>query len=403
MSLEKVLIIDDDKEVGAFVQETLSRLHLDVTVAKDGTQGLRFLQETPFDLVITDMKMPRLTGIDVIKKIKEIAPQTLVLVVTAYGSIENAVEAMQLGAFHYLVKPFSPDMLEVIIGKAKEHLSLVQENQFLKSSPYTVIGESPLLKKILTDMQKIAQSNASVFISGESGVGKEVIAQAIHYSSPRASKPFIQVNCAAVAETLIESEFFGHEKGSFTGATSRRLGRFELAHQGSLLLDEISEIPLPIQAKLLRVIQEHQFERVGGTKPIHTDARLISTSNRNMQELIQQKIMREDLFYRLNVIPIYIPPLRERREDILPLSRHFLQKFCQENHRKPKTLSKQAEQKLLSYPWPGNVRELANLIERAVVTMDETPILSPDHLYLESLAPPIPLKEIEKTLKSYEG
>lgn len=391
MSIEKILIVDDEMIVRNFLAETLRRKNIEVITAENGKKALSLIKETPFDMVITDMKMPDLTGIEVLKKCKEISPNTIVVVITAFGSIENAVEAMRLGAFSYLIKPFSPDTIEAIIEKAKEHLSLVQENQYLRQqvstgdSPlqFKIIGESPAMKQIMHDVMRVSQSNASVFINGESGTGKEVIAQAIHSFSPRASHPFIKVNCAAIPETLIESEFFGHEKGAFTGANFKRLGRFELAHKGTLLLDEITEIPLAVQAKLLRAIQEQEFERVGGSKPIKVDVRLISTSNRDIKEAIAHKILREDLYYRLNVVPIYLPPLRDRRDDILPLSHYFLEKMCVDNHKSPKTFSAEAIKKLYAYPWPGNVRELANIIERAVVMTAHSEI-TPEHLYLEN-------------------
>ncbi len=394
MAIEKILIVDDEMIVRNFLAETLRRKNLEVFTAENGQKALSLLKELVFDMVITDMKMPDMSGMDVLRKVKEVSPNTIVVVITAFGSIENAVEAMRLGAFHYLIKPFSPDTIEAIIEKAREHLSLVEENQYLRHQVSTggsrsipkIICESPAMKKILGDVQRIAKSNASVFINGESGTGKEVVAQAIHYHSLRTNRPFIKVNCAAVPETLIESEFFGHEKGAFTGANFKRLGRFELAHGGTLLLDEITEIPLPLQAKLLRVIQEHEFERVGGNKPVKVDVRLISTSNRNIKDAIAKKILREDLYYRLNVVPIYLPPLRERREDIIPLVEYFVEKMCVDNHKEIKKLTPAAKKKLLAYHWPGNVRELANIIERAVV-MDLSSSIAPEHLYLEGTIP----------------
>lgn len=394
MAIEKILIVDDEMLVRNFLAETLKRKGLDIVTAENGQKAVSILKESSFDMVITDMKMPDLTGIDVLRKVKELVPNTLVVVITAHGSIENAVEAMRLGAFNYLLKPFSPDTIETIIEKAKEHLCLVEENQYLRQQISTgggrnlncVIGESPSMKEILADVERVAKSNASVFITGESGTGKEVIAQAIHAKSLRCNKPFIKVNCAAVPETLIESEFFGHEKGAFTGANSRRLGRFELAHGGTLLLDEVTEIPQGLQAKLLRVIQEQEFERVGGTKLVKVDVRLISTSNRPIKDAISQKILREDLYYRLNVVPIYLPPLRERQEDIIPLAEYFLQKMCQENHKEAKKLNQGAKRKLLDYHWPGNTRELANIIERAVV-MDSSATIASQHLYIDRQAP----------------
>lgn len=391
MTIEKILIVDDETIVRNFLAETLRRKHFDITTAENGQKAIAILKDTVFDMVITDMKMPDLTGIDLLKKIKELSPSTIVVVITGFGSIENAVEAMRHGAFNYLIKPFSPDTIEALIEKAQEHTSLLAENSYLRQqissgnsrSPTKVIAESEAMKQILADVAQVAKSNASVFIQGESGTGKEVIAQTIHQNSPRANRTFIKVNCAAIPETLIESEFFGHEKGAFTGANARRLGRFELANGGTLLLDEITEIPITVQAKLLRAIQEQEFERVGGTKPVKVDVRLISTSNRDIKEAIAQKVLREDLYYRLNVVPIFLPPLRERAEDIIPLAEYFLQKISQENHRKCKTLSVEAAKKLLAYNWPGNTRELANIMERAVV-MDSGNEVTTSHIFINS-------------------
>lgn len=390
MTTEKVLIVDDEMLVRTFLAETLKRRGMEVAVAENGRIALNLLKEHHFDFVITDMKMPDLTGFDILKKTKESSPNTVVIVITAFGTVENAVEAMRLGAFNYLIKPFSPDTIEAMLDKAKEHMSLIEENQYLRQqvvsgearSERIVIGESKAIKQIMADVERISKSHASVFIHGESGTGKEVIAHAIHFNSMRSGKPFIKVNCAAVPETLIESEFFGHEKGAFTGANQRRIGRFELANNGTLLLDEVTEIPISLQAKLLRAIQEQEFERVGGNKPIKVDVRLISTSNRNMKEAIAQKTLREDLYYRLNVVPIYLPPLRDRKEDIVPLAEFFLQKMCRDNHKELKKLSNEAKRKLGDYHWPGNVRELANIIEHAVV-MDNGQIIGPEHIYLE--------------------
>lgn len=394
MKIERVLVVDDDPLTRDFITECLEMRELTVYTASCGKDALAILKEQSIDLLVTDMHMPHMSGLELIEKMRKVSPATLAIVITAYGSIDNAVDAMRLGAFNYILKPFTADTVSAFLEKADEHFSLVQENIYLKESLYpnsskeerALIGESAVMKEIIATCKKVAESNASVFIHGESGTGKEVIAQLIHSFSPRADNPFIKVNCAAIAETLIESEFFGHEKGAFTGANAKRAGRFELASGGTLLLDEISEIPPGLQAKLLRVTQEMEFERVGGTKPIKVDVRLISTSNREVRELLEQKIMREDLFYRLNVIPIYLPPLRERREDIIPLAKHFLKLYCAENHKAQKTLSKEAGQKLLSYDWPGNIRELGNIIERAVVTMeDEEKTVKPENIYLDTL------------------
>ncbi|MFC2049269.1 sigma-54-dependent transcriptional regulator [Chlamydiota bacterium] len=388
MRIEKILIVDDEELMRRFLAEALLRKNYEVDTAGSGKEALAILRKQNYDLIITDMKMPDLSGLELLRKAKESAPQTLVIVMTAYGTIETAVEAMRLGAFNYLLKPFTPDAIETLIEKASEHLALVQENIYLREEvsskriPTKLVAESPLMKKVLAEAIQIARSQASVLIHGESGTGKEVIAAAIHAHSLRAQNSYIRVNCAAIPDALIESEFFGHEKGAFTGANNKRMGRFELADKGTLLLDEVTEIPIGLQPKLLRVIQEQEFERVGGSKPLAVDVRLISTSNRNLKEAIKEKVLREDLYYRLNVVPLHLPPLRERREDILPLALYFLEKFCAENRRPQKTLSKGAEKKLLSHPWPGNIRELANAIERVVV-IDGAATIAPEQLSLD--------------------
>lgn len=400
--IEKVLVADDEPLMLRFVTDCLKRLGKEVVAAENGAMAIQYLEAEGFDLVITDMKMPVKSGIDVLKSAKQLSPSPLVILATAHGTIESAVEAMKLGAFHYLIKPFSPEALEGILEKAEEHLRLVKENRFYKESakkPH-LVAHSPAMKRILTDLEKIAKSNASVFITGESGTGKEVIAGAIHELSSRAQHPFIKVNCAAIPETLLESEFFGHERGAFTGAHLRKTGRFELADKGTLLLDEVTEIPLVLQPKLLRAIQEQEFERVGGTRSLKVNLRFLATSNRNMQEAIETKIFREDLFYRLNVVPIQLPPLRERREDILSLAQHFLEKYCAENHKPLKSLTEAAVKKLIDYPWPGNVRELANIIERTVV-LDFDAAIDAQHLYLDSSVVSSP-KECKKGVTLHE-
>ncbi|HRD55315.1 MAG TPA: sigma-54 dependent transcriptional regulator [Parachlamydiaceae bacterium] len=389
MAIEKVLIADDEELMRRFLKETLERKQLEVTVAENGKAALLELKNKHFDLVITDMKLGDITGLEVLKKTKEVSPETIIIVITAFGTIENAVEAMKLGAFTYLIKPFCKDTIEAAVEKAREHLTLISENQFLreqiskggKESKSRFVFESPAMKAIFAQITQVAKSNASVFISGESGTGKEVVAQAIHDQSLRHNNPYIKVNCAAIPETLMESEFFGHEKGAFTGASAKRLGRFELGNSGTLFLDEVTEIPISLQAKLLRAIQEKEFERVGGTKPVKVDVRLISTTNRNIQEAIKNKVIREDLYYRLNVVPIHIPPLKERKEDILTLANYFLERTSLENKFPKKTLSKDAEKKLLGYSFPGNVRELGNIIERAAV-MNSAQEISAENLYL---------------------
>jgi len=413
MAIEKILIVDDELLIRNFLTETLRRKGYETRVADGGKAAFAALRKEHFDLVITDMKMPDTTGIDVLRRVKELSPETVVVIITAFGTIENAVEAMRLGAFNYLIKPFTPDTIEAVIAKASEHRSLVEENSYLRQAIATapgsrsiqrVVAEGKTMKKIMRDVAQIAKSNAAVFITGESGTGKEVIAHAIHHSSPRAGRSYIRVNCAAVPDALVESEFFGHEKGAFTGAQTKRIGRFELAHTGSLLLDEITEIPMGMQSKLLRAIQEQEFERVGGSKSVSVDVRLISTSNRNLKESIRRKEFREDLYYRLNVIPIHLPPLRDRTEEILPLADYFLERMCQENHKPLLQLSSEAKKQLQEYPWPGNIRELANVIERAVV-MESSKTIGPDSLFLDAPAKApgdlpvgISLQELERRL-----
>jgi len=386
--IEKVLIADDEPLMLRFVAETLRRQGKEIVAVENGALAIQKLSQEPFDLVISDMKMPHKTGLDVLEAVKSLYPHCPVILATAYGSIESAVEAMKRGAFNYLIKPFSLEALESAIEKVEEHVRLRCENRFLREEsahakcPH-LIAESAPMKRILQDLGKIAKAQASVFITGESGTGKEVIAGVIHQLSSRAAAPFVKVNCAAIPETLVESEFFGHERGAFTGALIRKTGRFELADKGTLLLDEVTEIPLSLQSKLLRAIQEQEFERVGGMRSIQVSIRFLATSNRNMQEAIETKVFREDLFYRLNVVPIHIPPLRERHEDILPLAHYFLDRFCRENHKTLKTFTERATQKLLKYRWPGNVRELGNIIERTVV-LDFDEAIDAEHLYLDA-------------------
>lgn len=404
--IEKILVADDDPTMLRFTLETLRRRGFEVTSAKDGVEAVRILESEPFDLLLSDVLMPGKNGLEVMRTAKKLHPACLTILMTANGSIEAAVEAMRLGAFNYLLKPFSPEALETALQKVEEHQRLVKENSFLKEEKnFRFVAESPLMKRIVQDLEKIARSNASVFITGESGTGKEVLAAEIHRLSHRSAAPFIKVNCAAIPETLVESEFFGHERGAFTGAIARKTGRFELADKGTLFLDEVTEIPIVLQPKLLRAIQEQEFERVGATKTLKVNIRFLAASNRNVQEAIETKMLREDLYYRLNVMPIHIPPLRARAEDILPLARHFLEKACRENHKPLKTFSDRAAQKLLNYSWPGNVRELANIIERTVV-LDFDPLIDAEHLYLDTEKRPlekgmpvgITLHELEKRL-----
>lgn len=382
--ISKVLVVDDEPLMRSFLAESLRQMGYEVEMAAEGKSALDILRKSDIELVISDMKMPKMSGLELVKEAKKLNSHLIFIVMTAFGTIENAVTAMQEGAFHYLLKPFTIDALEALIEKAKIHLALLQENTYLKrevkekNSKHPFIAESKQMKALAKEAQKIATSNASVFIHGESGTGKEVMASYIHANSLRNLSPYICVNCAAIAETLLESEFFGHEKGAFTGANQKRQGRFELAHTGTLLLDEVTEIPPSLQPKLLRVLQERLFERVGGNQSLSVDVRIISTSNRKLDEAIAEKSFREDLYYRLNVIPLYLPPLRERKEDIIPLAIHYLNHFCKENKQKPKELSAASKEALTEYFWPGNIRQLANMIERICVLHPEVSKIPPE-------------------------
>lgn len=373
MAIEKILVAEDEPLILRFLEETLKRQY-QVELAKDGAEAIALLKKNFFDFVLTDMKMPKASGLQVVLEAKKRNPKCCVVVMTAFATVDEAVHAMQKGAFHYLPKPFTPDALEAILEKAKLHIELLQENQYLRNEmqqmKHPLIAKSPAMKKIAEEAKKIAKTFATVLIQGESGTGKEVMAAFLHANSQRNQGPYICVNCAAVTDTLLESEFFGHEKGSFTGAHQRRIGRFELANRGTILLDEITEIPLSLQAKLLRVIQEREFERVGGGT-VKSDVRIVSTTNRNLQQAIEEKIFREDLFYRLNVIPLTLPPLRNRKEDIPALAEYFLVKCCMDNKMSVKKLSEEAKKALLDYHWPGNIRQLANTIERGCVLGSE--------------------------------
>ncbi|MDQ1272824.1 MAG: two-component system, NtrC family, response regulator AtoC [Planctomycetota bacterium] len=373
MSLEKILVVDDDILGREYLCETLTRGGYEVASASDGQQALTKVIKEGYDLIFLDMKMPGMCGMDVLEKVKAISPETVIVLMTAYGTIETAVEAMKKGAYDYIIKPFSPDQIELLIARINERQKLIIENRYWRLNSNVdekmnpVFSRNSKMFKIYEQIKRIAQSKASVLIQGESGTGKELVARAIHFHSHRCEKPFIRVNCAALAETLLESELFGHERGAYTGAISKHVGRFELANEGTLLLDEISEISPNIQAKLLRVIEEEEFERVGGEKTIKIDVRIVATTNRNLMEEIHKGTFREDLFYRLNVVPIYLPPLRERREDISLLVDYYLKKYSLENDAIVKSIDKEAMDYLSQYNWPGNVRELKNVIQRAVV------------------------------------
>jgi two-component system NtrC family response regulator len=368
--MDTILIVDDEKNYLVVLEALLSPEGYEIVTSEKAQEALRVIKEADVDLVLTDMKMPGMTGMELLEEAKKIKPEVPVIMMTAYGTIEMAVEAMKKHAYDYITKPFQNEELKLTIRKALDNYRLLKENRRLSealSERYgyrNIVGKSKPMQKVYTLISKVAQSKASVLITGPSGTGKELIAKAIHFESLRKDRPFISVNCGALAETLLESELFGHEKGAFTGAITMKKGRFELADGGTLFLDEIGDMSPPLQVKLLRVLQEMEFERVGGTKTIKVDVRVLSASNRNLKDDVADGVFREDLFYRLNVIHIEVPPLRERMEDVRLLVKHFIDKYG--NQRKIE-LTAQAWEALYNHSWPGNVRELENVIERAVV------------------------------------
>ncbi|MFH0880984.1 MAG: sigma-54 dependent transcriptional regulator [Lentisphaerota bacterium] len=375
-TIETALVVDDDALMREFIVETLKRNKINIVETNNGLDAKRLLEDRPFDMAFIDLKMPGLDGMQLLKHMKTRELDTLPVIITAFGTVEKAVEAMQNGAYDFLMKPFSPEQVEIIINRARDFVSLQAQNSYLKEElgwvlPHgrQMVGQTPSIAKLMKDVKQVASSSSTVLITGESGTGKELVALAIHALSDRRAQPFIRMNCAAVPDALMDSELFGHEKGSFTSAVSRRIGRFELAHNGTLLLDEISEMNVGVQAKLLRVLQEHEFERVGGSHTIRTDCRLIATTNRSLKECVEKGTFRQELFYRLNVVPIHAPPLRERCEDIPILVNTFIQRFSQVRGKSAPAIVVHADamDALLNYSWPGNVRELENLVERLCV------------------------------------
>jgi DNA-binding NtrC family response regulator len=369
----RILVVDDEPLMREYVEEALQRAGYQVDTAGNGADGVALFDAHQHDVVVTDLKMTPMDGIAVLREILAKHPQTRVIVMTAYATIETAISALKGGATDYILKPFSPDVLEVAVTRALELSRLTRENQYLReelSVRYdgaSMIGASAPMRRVQEDIHKVTNSRATVLIRGASGTGKELVARAIHHGGNRANKPFIKVNCAALSAGILESELFGHEKGAFTGAHDRKIGRFELADGGTLLLDEVSEINVELQAKLLRALQEREIERVGGSTTIPVDTRIVATSNRNLEEAVAAGKFREDLFFRLNVINLQLPPLRERRDDIPSLADHFLRKFNTENGKQIQGFTDEARTALLAYNWPGNIRELQNAIERAVV------------------------------------
>jgi DNA-binding NtrC family response regulator len=368
-----ILIIDDEEAQRNVLKGYLEKKGFKLFSAASGTEGVKVVNNNVVDIILSDFKMPDITGLEVLEQVKKINPEISFVILTAYGTIENAVKAMRLGAFDYISKPVDLDELDLLLDRIIENKNLKSEIQFLKiqlKEKFKIdsfISNSPKMEEVLSVASRAADSKATVLISGESGTGKEVLAKSIHFASSRKDKPFIAVNIPALPETLLESELFGHEKGAFTGAEKSKKGRFELADGGTIFLDEIGDIPLNLQVKLLRVLQEHQIERLGSTEHINIDVRIIAATHQNLEHKIKDGSFREDLFYRLNIVSLNIPPLRERKEDILTLIDYFIEKYSKENNKQKLSLSKEAVDALLKYNFPGNVRELENIIERSVV------------------------------------
>jgi two-component system response regulator HydG len=397
-----LLVVDDDMAHRTMLRALLSGWGYQITEADDGGAAIEKVQDRPYDLILMDIRMLKVSGLEALAGIKAHNPSIPVIIMTAYSSVETAITALKKGAYDYLTKPLDFDKLRLTMARAMEHFQLKEENRMLKETLFSrfdrrhIIGNSRALTDMLETVSQVAPSEATVLITGESGTGKELFAGALHYNSPRKDGPFVKINCAAITETLFESELFGHERGAFTGAERRKEGRFEQANHGSLFLDEISEMPLTLQVKLLRVLQEREITRVGGEEVIPVDVRLMAATNKDLLQLIEKKRFREDLYYRLNVVQLEIPPLRERREDIPLLAQHFLTLFSQKNRKEMKGFTPGAMDLLIRHDWPGNVRELMNTIERAVV-------LGRDAFLQESDMPMIPSREMPEEMIAGEN
>ena len=418
-----VLVVDDDPAHRTMLRTLLTGWGYTIHEADDGSTAIEKVHEQAFDLILMDIRMIKVSGLEALDEIKAFNPAIPVIIMTAYSSVETAVEALKSGAYDYLTKPLDFDELRLAMERAMDHRQLKEENRLLRESlgnhfdRQNIIGRSPAMVKLLETVAQVAPSEATVLITGESGTGKEMIAGAIHFNSPRKDGPFVKLNCAAITETLLESELFGHERGAFTGAYKRKEGRFRQAHGGSIFLDEISEMSLAMQVKLLRVLQDREITRVGGEEVINVNVRLIAATNKDLLKEIEARRFREDLFYRLNVVTLKMPPLRERREDVPLLAKHFLETFCQKNRKEMKGFTPQAMDLLLKYDWPGNVRELMNAVERGVVLANseyldkkDLPLALKDET-IEGAAPleqaipgDLPLEEVEKAsiLKTLE-
>jgi two-component system response regulator FlrC len=387
--LRPILVVDDDPYMRSSLTDCLVSCGYAVETAIDGVDALGKFRKGAYEMVITDIRMPKMGGLDLLRELKGQSSETPVIVITAYGTVNTAVDAMKQGAKDFIMKPFSLDDLEMVVKNVLERgqeQDPVQEgspgsNPAARPAQRQIVTCDAKMAELLEFLKNIARSRSSVLIQGESGTGKELLARFIHHYSPRRSQPFVAVNCAAIPHTLLESEMFGFEKGAFSGAAQRRIGRFELADRGTLLLDEVSEMDMPLQAKLLRVIQESEIDRLGGKDPIPVDVRIVATTNADLKQCIQEKKFREDLYYRLNVIPVRVPPLRERKGDIATLAEHFLAKYAGENGKRKPVIAEGTLAALCAYPWPGNVRELENVIERGVLVCQDA--LRPQHLALD--------------------
>ncbi|NPB09826.1 MAG: sigma-54-dependent Fis family transcriptional regulator [Thermodesulfobacteria bacterium] len=398
MAHESILIIEDNPDEALLLQSTLQESGYHVETAYDGTEGIEKLENSFFDVVITDLAMPKMGGLEVLEYIVENTPETICIILTGHGTIKGAVEAIKKGAYDYLTKPVRKEEITLVLEKALETRRLRRENEYLRRRLWQewgygeIIGKSQPMRQVFSLIEKVADTDSTILILGESGTGKELVARAIHQASHRRDGPFIPVNCGAIPEELLESELFGHEKGAFTGAIKTRVGRFELAHGGTIFLDEVSEMSPKLQVKLLRVLQERTFERVGGTRPIQVDIRVIAATNRDLEKEVREGRFREDLYYRLNVIPIKLPPLRERREDIPLLIEHFLKRFAKRKNREVTGISREALECLMRHDWPGNVRELENVIERMVI-LSNNEILAledvPEYILGKAGSPPL--------------
>lgn len=396
MARERILIADDEEHMRFLIRELLLKEDYEVTEAEHGRKAVELCKSQDFDLVILDYKMPVMDGIQALSAILENDPKMLVLIVTAHDSKELALETIRRGAYDYFTKPFDVNEMRIIIRRALEKRAL--EDQVTRLAEEVqgqiqntqIIGNSPAMRPVFETIRKISGSDVTVLITGESGTGKELIAKAIHYNSPRNDRPFLALNCAAIPDSLLESELFGHEKGSFTGATARKIGKFELAAGGTLFLDEIGDMNLATQAKILRVLQEKEFQRVGGSRTLTSTARIISATNKNLIEAVQEGVFREDLYFRLNVIPVYLPPLRERREDIPLLLNHFIQVANARFDKKVKGVSPEVAEIFIRYPWPGNIRQMENVIHRSTILAED------DWISVEDLPPEV----LDKTMST---